>query len=77
MAQISVPYANSQGILLDRQTAQVEDLLEVCDCAAAVARSLVARASLEDWRCCRLDVRGDLGTEIFVMPFSSILGKPH
>jgi hypothetical protein len=77
MAQISVSCSNSRGILLDRQTVQVEDFLEACDCATAMARSLVASVSLEDWRCCRLDVRDDLGTEIFVMPFSSVLGKPH
>ncbi len=77
MAQISVSCSNSCGILLDRQTAQVEDLFEACDYAMAMARSLVATASLEDWRSCLLDVRDDLGVEILVMPFSSVLGKPH
>ena len=77
MAQISVCCSNSRGILLDRQTAQVEDLLEACDYATAMARSLIATVSLEDWRCCRLDVCDDLGAEIFVLPFSSLLGKLH
>ena len=77
MAQISLSCSNSRGMLLDRQTIQVEDLLEACDYATAMARSLLATASLEDWRRCRLDVCDDLGVEIFVMPFSSILGKPH
>jgi len=77
MAQISLSCSNSRGMLLDQQTIQVEDLLEACDYATAMARSLLASASLEDWRRCRLDVCDDLGVEIFVMPFSSILGKPH
>ncbi len=77
MTQISVSFSNSRGILVDLQTAQVEDLLEACDYATAMARSLIATASLEDWRRWRLDVRDDLGMEIFVMPFSSILGKSH
>jgi hypothetical protein len=47
MAQISVSWSNSRGILLDRQTAQVEDLLEACDYATAIARSLIATASLK------------------------------
>ncbi len=56
MAQISVSCSNSRGILVDRQTTQVEDLLAACDYATATARSLIATASLKDWRCCRLDV---------------------
>jgi hypothetical protein len=54
MAQISVSWSNSGGILLDRQTGQVEDLLEACDYATAIERSLIATASLQDWRCCWL-----------------------
>ena len=77
MAQISVFCSNSRGILLDRHTAEVEDLLEARDYATAMARSLAATASLEDWRRCQLHIRDDLGDEIFVLPFSSILGKPH
>lgn len=77
MAQISVFRSNSRGFLVDRQTAQVEDLLEACDYATAMARSLIATASLEDWRSCRLNVCDDLGEEVFVLPFSSILGKAH
>jgi hypothetical protein len=77
MTQISIFCSNSRGTLVDRQTAQVEDLLEACDYATAMARSLIATASLEDWRRCQLDVCDDLGVEIFVVPFSSILGKPH
>jgi Domain of unknown function (DUF6894) len=77
MAQISIACSNSRGILLDRKEVQVDDLLEAYDCATTIARSLIATASIDDWRRCRLDVCDDLGLEIFVMPFSSILGKPN
>jgi hypothetical protein len=77
MAQISVSCSNSRGILLYRQTIRFDDLLEACDYATAMARLLIATASLEDWCRCRLNVCDDLGAGIFVMPFSSILDKPH
>jgi hypothetical protein len=47
------------------------------DYAEAVARSLIASPDLQDWRNCRVRVWDDLGEEVFVMPFSSIVGKPH
>ena len=33
MTQISISYSNSRGTLVDRQTTQVEELLEACDYA--------------------------------------------
>jgi hypothetical protein len=39
--------------------------------------SLIAAPTLRDWRTCCLSVSDDLGEEIFVLPFSSIIGKPH
>lgn len=77
MAQISFSCSNSTGSLLDRKLAQVDDLLEACEYATGIARSLIGTVSLEDWRRCRLHVCDDLGEEIFVMPLSSMLGKPH
>ncbi len=42
MAQISISCSDSRGTLVDRQTTQVEDLLEACDYATAMAHSLIA-----------------------------------
>jgi len=39
MAQISVSCSNSRGILVDRQTTQVEDLLAACDYCRYVAKA--------------------------------------
>ncbi len=77
MAQVSFYCANSHGSLLDRRVAEVEDLYEAHECATGVARSLIGTTNLQDWRSCRLYVTDDLGDEIFVMPFSSVLGKPN
>jgi hypothetical protein len=55
----------------------VDDLAEARDHAACVVRSLTTARSLEDWRGWILHVNDDLGDELFVVPFSFVLGKPH
>ncbi len=77
MAQVYFHCSNSHGRLLDRRIADVNDLLEARDYAVAVARSLIAGPDLQDWRTCRLRVWDDLGEEIFEVPLSSVIGKPH
>ena len=77
MAQVYLHCSNSHGRLLDRRVAEVDDLLEARDYAEAIARSLIASPNLQDWRTCRLRVWDDLGEEVFVVPFSLMVGKPH
>ncbi len=77
MAQVHFHCSDSIGRLLDRQIADVPDLFEAHDYAKAVARSLIAKPDLQDWRTCRLRVWDELGEEIFEIPFSSVVGKPH
>ncbi len=77
MAQVHLHCSNSVGRLLDRRIADVEDLAEARDCAEALARSFISNPDLQDWRNCRLRVWDDLGDEIFVVPFSTLVGKPH
>jgi len=77
MTHVSFYCANANGSLLDQRAAEVDDLYEARDCANGVVRSLIAAATLQDWRDCRLHVCDDFGDELFVVPFSSALGKPH
>ncbi len=77
MAQVCLHCSNSHGRLFDRRVAEADDLLDARDQAEAVARSLIATPDLQDWRNFRLRVWDDLAEEVFVMPFSSIIGKPH
>ncbi len=77
MTQVYLHCSDSIGRLLDRRVADVDNLLEAHNCAEAVARSLIAGPDLQDWRNCRLRVWDDLGEEMFEMPFSSVVGKPH
>jgi hypothetical protein len=45
--------------------------------AARVVQSLIMLQDPEDWRDWTLHVSDDLDDEIFALPFSSLLGKPH
>jgi hypothetical protein len=77
MAQLYFHYSNPEGVFSDRGGGAVGDLVEVHDHAARVMRSLIALPSTEDWRGWVLHVSDDLGEDIFVIPFASMLGKPH
>ena len=77
MAQAVFRCSNAQGQVIDGRVANVDDLIDAREYAARVARSLIAAPTLRDWRTCCLRVSDDLGEEIFVLPFSSIIGKPH
>jgi hypothetical protein len=77
MVQALFRCSNAQEYVIDGRVANVDDLIDAREYAARVARSLIAAPTLRDWRTCCLSVSDDLGEEIFVLPFSSIIGKPH
>jgi hypothetical protein len=77
MAQVYFHCSNARGVLIDRCGADVGDLVEARDHAARVVRSLITTPSPEDWRNWVLHVSDDLGDEIFVVPFASVLGQLH
>jgi hypothetical protein len=77
MTQVYFHCSNPRGVLLDRCGAAVDGLAEARDHAACVVRSLTKTQSAEDWRSWILHVSDDLGDELFVVPFTFVLGKPH
>ena len=77
MAQTLFRCSNSQGHIIDGRVANVDDLIEAREYATRVAQSLIAAPTLRDWRKCCMSVSDDLGEEIFEIPFSSIIGRPH
>ena len=77
MTQIYFHCSNSHGVLADRYGAAVEDLAEARDHAACVVRSLISTHSEEDWRSWVVHVSDDLGDELFIVPFSFVLGELH
>ena len=77
MAQVYFHCSNSREFRVDQFGAAVSDLAEARDYAACVARSLIMERSAEDWRDWVVHVSDDFDDEIFAVPFSSVLGKPH
>jgi hypothetical protein len=77
MAQVYFHCSSTQGVLVDRCGAAIDSLDEARDHAALVVRSLIMAPGPEDWRGWLLHVSDEGGEEIFVMPFASMLGKPH
>ena len=77
MAKVYFHCSNARGVLRDRCGTSVSDLIEACEKATSKVRSLIAAASLEDWRDWALHVSDEVGNEIFVLPFAFVLGKAH
>ena len=76
MTEVHFHYSK-QGALVDQCGALVSDLTEARAYAEQVVRLLIATPSQEDWRSWVLYVSDDLGEVILVVPFASLLGKPH
>ena len=77
MTQVYFHCSNTKKVFVDRLGAVVDDLAEARDHAARVVQSLTNERSLEDWRDWVLHVSDDQGDELFVVPFTFVLGKPH
>jgi hypothetical protein len=77
MAQVYFHCSSSREVRVDQLGSAVGDLAEARDHAACVVRSLIMEQSAEDWRDWTVHVSDDFDDEIFALPFSSILGKPH
>lgn len=77
MFQVYFHCSNTEGTLIDRSGAAVSNLTEARDHAAQIMRSMILTPSSEDWRDWVIHVSDDDGEEIFDLPFTAILGKPH
>ena len=56
---------------------EVGDLVEAHNYASCVMRALIMEPVAEDWRGWVMHVADETGDEIFTLPFTSLLGKPH
>ena len=77
MAQVYFHCSSTGGMILDQCEADVDDLTEAHEYARAIVQSLIVMPGPEDWRNWAPHVSDELGQEILVMPFSSMLGWPH
>ena len=77
MTQVYFHCSHAKKVFVDRRGALVDDLAEARDHATSVVQSLTKMRSLEDWRDWVLHVSDDQGDELFVVPFTFVLGKPN
>ncbi len=77
MVQVYFHCSNTEGTLIDRSGVAVSNLTEARDRAAQIMQSMILTPSNEDWRDWVIHVSGDDGEEIFDLPFTAMLGKPH
>jgi hypothetical protein len=77
MTQVYFHCSSSREIRVDQLGAAVSSLAEARDYAACVVRSMIMEESAQDWRDWVVHVSDDFDDEIFEVPFSSVLGKPH
>jgi hypothetical protein len=68
--------SDAEHVIFDRRGAAM-NLTEAREHAERLVRSFLTMPGAEDWRVWALYVTDDLGEEVFVLPFASVLGKPH
>lgn len=77
MTHVYFHCSNEDEIFLDKRGTEVEDLVEAHQRAAQVVQEFVHTHGPYDWRTWTLHVSDEDGEELFLMPFSCMLGKPH
>jgi hypothetical protein len=77
MVQVYFHCSNTEGTLIDRFGAAVANLTEARDRATQIMNSMIQTPGSEDWRDWVIHVADDDGEEIFDLPFTAMLGKPH
>ncbi len=77
MVQIYFHCSNTEGTLIDSRGIAVANLTEARDRAAQIMRAMIQTPGTEDWRDWVIHLSGSEGEEIFDLPFTAVLGKPH
>jgi Domain of unknown function (DUF6894) len=77
MAEVFFNCSNPDHLLMDRRGLAVSNLSEAFVHADRLVRSMLMTPNAEDWCGWELRVTDELGCEIFVLPFASVLGKLH
>jgi uncharacterized protein DUF6894 len=77
MAHFYFHCSSAEEIRIDRCGSDVEDLVEAHARAIQLIQAAITATGPEDWRDWAIDVRDDEGEEVFLVPFSSTLGRPH
>ena len=76
MTQVYFHCSRSKNVFVDYSGAVADDLVEARDHATRVVQSFTNERNLEDWRDWVLRVCDDQGDELFVVPFTFVIGRP-
>lgn len=77
MVQVYFHCSNTEGTLIDHSGAAVASLTEARDRAAQIMNAMIQTPGGEDWRDWVIHVSGSDGEDLFDLPFTAMLGKPH
>jgi hypothetical protein len=77
MATMYFHCAGTQEVLVDRRGSDMEDMSDARARAFQIIQAIVISSGPEDWRGWSVHVSDDDGEEVLLVPFSSVLGKPH
>jgi hypothetical protein len=77
MATLYFHCVGTQEALMDRSGSEIEDLFDARARAFQVIKAIIASEGPEDWREWTVHVSDDDGEELLLVPFTSVLGKPH
>ena len=75
MTQVYFHCSNTKKVFVDYRGAVVDDLAEARDHATRVVESFTCERRLDDWCDWVLHVSDDRGDELFIVPFTFVLGK--
>ncbi len=77
MTHVYFHCTSAEQVLLDPSGVDVEDLVEAHERAVQAVRQFISSIGPNDWRAWTLHVSDEDGEDIFLMPFSTVLGRPH
>ena len=77
MTEVYFHCSDASHELIDSRGTAVSDLSEAFAHAHGLVRAMLMTPNTEDWRGWELRATDELGCEIFVLPFASVLGKLH
>ncbi|MGH8262007.1 MAG: DUF6894 family protein [Steroidobacteraceae bacterium] len=77
MATMFFHCAGTREVLVDRRGSEMADMFDARARAFQIIQAIVTSAGPEDWRDWSVYVSDDEGEEVLLVPFSTVLGKPH
>lgn len=77
MTHVYFHCSNAERMVFDPLGVEVEDFVDAHQRAAQMVRAFVSSIGPDDWRTWTLHVSDEDGEDIFLMPFSCVVGRPH